>query len=47
MKRRNYWLLGLVLLLSNSIFAQMGTIRGIIIDDETGESLIGVNVVVQ
>ncbi|MEQ8625192.1 MAG: TonB-dependent receptor [Vicingaceae bacterium] len=31
----------------NSLFAQLGTIRGKIIDDETGETLIGVNVIVQ
>jgi len=31
----------------NSLFAQMGTIRGKVIDDETGETLIGVNVIVQ
>lgn len=41
--------ISLVILLSSfgSLWAQMGTIRGKVIDDETGETLIGVNIVLK
>lgn len=34
-------------LLATASFAQLGTIRGVVLDDETGETLIGVNVVLE
>jgi len=40
-------LLSTILSIALAVNAQMGTVRGVVIDDETGETLIGVNVVVK
>lgn len=46
MKHKILLLSSLLLLGLSAVFAQMGTIRGTVIDDLTGETLIGVNVIV-
>ena len=47
MNLKKYAFLLFISLSTQFIFAQLGTIRGVIIDDETGETLIGVNVVLK
>ena len=44
--KKNFFLLAAMFITTLGAFAQMGTIRGTVIDDLTGETLIGVNVVI-
>ena len=44
--KKNFFLLAAMFITALGAFAQMGTIRGTVIDDLTGETLIGVNVVI-
>lgn len=44
--KKNFFLLTALFIVISSAVAQMGTIRGTVIDDLTGETLIGVNVVI-
>jgi outer membrane cobalamin receptor len=44
---RKIYFLSLVLLISTSVFSQVGTIKGQIKDEKTGEAIIGGNVVIE
>ncbi len=45
--QKSFLILVSLFLLSSTLFAQNGTIRGVIIDGDNGETLIGVNVLVE
>ncbi|HYG40226.1 MAG TPA: carboxypeptidase-like regulatory domain-containing protein, partial [Cytophagales bacterium] len=46
MKKRNIFLISILLIFSGLSYAQVGSIRGQVIDDQSGEPLIGATVLV-